>query len=123
VILETPQTTKRNTSFATVRVILPILLFSGASLVSLVASLVITWFVWEILIYERAFHCIDGGLSIAFWMSADTHESAGDIILPGWTWEKLKLVNGAFMMAFYALWISGSVMGYRILHKECNDDI
>jgi hypothetical protein len=105
------------------RVILPILLFSGSAFLSLAISLAVTWFVWEMLIYERAFHCIDGGLSLAFWTSASIHQSAGDIIQPGWTWEKLKIVNGIFKAAFYALWLCGSVIGFRILYRGCKDEI
>ena len=100
------------------RFVLPILLFIGSASISLVVSLVVTWFVWEVLIHERAFHCYDGGLSIAFWTSAATHESAGDSIMPGWTWQKLDTVNGIFMFAFYALWFIGSVIGFRIFYRK-----
>jgi hypothetical protein len=103
--------------------VLLMLLFTGSALVSLVISLVVTWFVWETLIYERAFHCIDGGLSLAFWTSADVHRSAGDIIQPGWTWEKVKMVNGIFMAAFYALWFIGSVIGFYILLRFNEDEV
>jgi hypothetical protein len=100
------------------RVIFPILIFSGSTLFSLAVSLVVTWFVWEATIYERAFHCTDDGLDIAFWMSADTHESAGDIIQPGWTWDEVRTVNRMFMISFYALGLGGGWLLFRILYRK-----
>lgn len=85
-----------------------------------VASLLITWFVWEMQIGGRAFHCTDAGpftLSLAFWTSTDTHESAGDQIQPGWTWEKVAVVNGFYKLAFFALWIGGSMLVLRLIHR------
>lgn len=83
---------------------------------SLVASLFVTWSAWEAQIGERAFHCTDSGLSDAFWTSADTHEAAGDKILPGWTWGKLRMVNRIYEFVFFLLWIGGSVIAFRALH-------
>jgi hypothetical protein len=84
----------------------------------LLASLLITWLVWETQIDGRAFRCTDGGpfsLSLGFWTSIDTHQSAGDPILPGWTWEKLRLTRRAYEVAFLALWIAGSALVFRVL--------
>src|SRR5262245_30424836 len=54
----------------------------------LAASFISTWFVWETQISETAFHCTEEGcLSIGFWMNPETHQSAGDQLMPGWTWE------------------------------------
>jgi TRAP-type C4-dicarboxylate transport system permease small subunit len=92
-----------------------------ASLACLVAALFITWLVWEMQITERAFHCTDDGLSIAFWTSAETHEAAGDKILPGWTWEKLKAVNRIYEFAFFTLWIGGSVVAFRGIRSIMKD--
>ena len=100
------------------RAILPILIFSGSVGLSLVVSLVLTWFVWEAMIYDRAFHCNDDGLSIAFWTSADTHKAAGDTIAPGWTWDNVRTVNGIFKIAFYTLWLGGSVIGFHVLYRK-----
>jgi hypothetical protein len=33
----------------------------------------------------------------------DDHETAGDTVLPGWTWEKLKVVRMLFITAFFLL--------------------
>src|SRR5258707_6009631 len=88
---------------------------------SLVLSLLLSWFAWEMLIPERAFHCTDDGLSIAFWQSADTHRSAGDKILPGWTWEKINLVNNLYEFAFFALWFGGSVVSFRASRSILRD--
>ena len=77
----------------------------------LLASLLVTWLVWEIGIDGRAFHCTDAGtLSLGFWTNAETHQSAGDQIQPGWTWEKLAEVNGFYKLAFFALWIGSSMV-------------
>ena len=100
------------------RAVLPILVFSGCAGLSPVFAAVFTWFVWEVMIGDRAFRCNDGGLSIAFWTSADTHKSAGDTIVPGWTWDKVRTVNGIFKLAFYALWLGGSMVGFRILYQK-----
>jgi hypothetical protein len=80
----------------------------------LLASLLSTWLVWEISIDGRAFHCTDEGtLSLGFWTSAETHQSAGDRIQAGWTWEKLSRVNAFYKLAFLALWIGGSMLACR----------
>lgn len=47
---------------------------------------------------------------------ADTHEAAGDKILPGWTWGKLRMVNRIYEFVFFLLWIGGSVIAFRALH-------
>jgi hypothetical protein len=94
--------------------LLSILVFSGAMTASLVVALVVTWLAWELCIPERAFHCTDDGISLGFWTSANLHETAGDKILPGWTWERLSLVNHIYKGAFFALWIGGGVGGFLI---------
>lgn len=103
------------------RAVLPILVFSGSAGLSLVLAAVFTWFVWEAMMTDRAFHCNDIGLSLAFWTGADIHKSAGDTIAPGWTWEKVGTVNDIFKLAFYSLWLGGSVIGFRILYRK--DDL
>jgi hypothetical protein len=82
----------------------------------LLASLFITWLAWEMAIDGRAFHCTDAGtLSLAFWTNAETHRSAGDLIQPGWTWEKLGFVNQLYTAAFLVLWVSGSMLSSRLI--------
>ena len=86
----------------------------------LLASLLITWLVWETQIDGRAFRCTDAGpftLSLGFWTSAETHQSAGDQIAPGWTWEKVAEVNGFYKLAFFALWIGGSMVASRVIRQ------
>ena len=85
------------------------------SLVSLLASLLFTWCVWEFLVSGTAFECMDDGIDIGFWMSADTHRSAGDKVLPGWTWEKVEAVNGVFRLGFLTLWVGASFVSFRVL--------
>ncbi len=110
----------------------PILLLGGVTFMKipltiassagcLVASLLVTWAVWEIQIDGRAFHCTDAGpftLSVAFWTSANLHQSAGDQIQPGWTWDKVAVVNGYYELAFFALWVAGSMESFRFIHKR-----
>jgi len=72
---------------------------------------------------DKAFHCNDIGFSVGFWMSADVHQGAGDKILPGWTWEELKIVNRNYKIAFYTLWIGGSAFAFWVIRsilKGCN---
>jgi uncharacterized membrane protein YraQ (UPF0718 family) len=93
----------------------------AAICVSLLVSLVVTWLAYELLIPERAFHCNDGGIPAAFWTSADTHRTAGDKILPGWTWERLRLVNNTYELAFFGLSIAGAVVSFRISRSILRD--
>src|SRR5438094_6813899 len=89
----------------------------------LLASLVITWLVWETCIDGRAFRCVDAGpftLSLGFWTTIETHQSAGDRILPGWTWEKLMLTRRAYELAFLALWFAGSSLALRAVRRHEN---
>jgi len=89
---------------------------SFAALACLLASLAVTWLVWELAIDGSAFRCTDAGtLSDAFWTSASMHESAGDQIAPGWTWEKLAFVNRLYKVAFFLLWIGGTAVVSRLL--------
>jgi hypothetical protein len=92
---------------------------TGSILGCLIASLVVTWFAWEILIEGRAFHCTDEGtFSLGFWMNIDTHQSAGDRIQQGWTWEKLTFARRAYQLAFLTLWFAGSALAFR--RFRCN---
>ena len=85
----------------------------------LVASLMITWLIWEIQIEGRAFNCTDAfALSAAFWTGANVHQSAGDQIQPGWTWEEVAVVNGYYKLAFFAFWLGGSVEAFRFIHRR-----
>ena len=92
-----------------------IVLIWPTSVASLLASLLITWCAWELLISGTAFRCVDDGIDIGFWMSADTHRSAGDRILAGWTWEKVEAVNDVFRLGFFALWVGASFVSFRVL--------
>jgi hypothetical protein len=68
---------------------------------------------WECLIPGKAFQCRDDGFDIGFWMSAETHRSAGDALLPEWTWEKVHRVNEEYKLAFVAIWLGGSFASFR----------
>lgn len=77
----------------------------------LVLSLVVTWFAWQVLITDKAFHCTDDNVS-GFWLSIETHRGAGDTISPGWTWEKLERVRTEYEVAFFALWFVSSSVAF-----------
>jgi hypothetical protein len=93
-----------------------ILLFVVTMFVSLVASLFITWFVWHMQITERAFHCTDDNVR-GFWVGMDTHRGAGDTVMAGWTWEKLKVVRMIYEIAFFTLWLGGGMFAFQILQR------
>jgi len=122
VCISTPSTPRHSgRAFGGMRTLLNIPVFIGAMTVSLVVALVVTWLVWELCIPERAFHCTDDGISLGFWTSANLHETAGDKILPGWTGERLSLVNNIYKRAFFALWIAGGVGAFRISQTILRD--
>ena len=98
-----------------------VIVFIGAMTGSLAVALVVTWLAWELWIPERAFHCTDDGLSIAFWESADTHRTAGDKILPGWTWEKLGFINNVYEATFFALWMGGGMGAFLVARTILRD--
>ena len=97
------------------------MMFIGIMTGSLVVALIVTWLAWQIWIPERAFHCTDDGLSLGCWTSAHIHEAAGDKILPGWTWDKLGVVNNIYEVTFLALWIGGGVTAFRISRAIARD--
>jgi hypothetical protein len=91
------------------------------AVVCFVASAFITWLVWEMHMEGRAFRCVDAGLftiSIGPWSHAETHCSAGDQLQPGWTWQKVALVNMLYKVGFIALWIGSSVIALRIIRAS-----
>lgn len=92
-----------------------LVLLGPTTLMSLLVSLVITWLAWECFIPGRAFRCLDAGFDVGFWMSAETHRSAGDEILPGWTWERLDRVSDEYKLAFLALWMGASFASFHFL--------
>jgi hypothetical protein len=93
-----------------------ILLFLGTMFVSLLASIFITWILWQLQITEKAFHCTDDNLS-GFWVSMDTHQGAGDTVMAGWTWEELKVVRMIYEVTFFTFWIGGGMLAFWILQR------
>jgi hypothetical protein len=106
-----------------VKGLLTIVLTVVASALCGVMLLFITWCAWELHIEGRAYRCTDDGISLAYWESADLHRSAGDPILPGWTWEKLEAVNWVYRLSFVALWVGSSTVGFRIIRSVLRDYI
>lgn len=105
------------------RVLLQILVFTGAMIASMVVAFFVTWLAWELWIPERAFHCTDDGFSIGFWTSANLHETGGDKILPGWTWEKLDRVNNLYEAVFFVMWIGGGLGAFHVSRTILRDYI
>src|SRR5438270_6401175 len=90
----------------------------GSVLVSVIVSFVITWLAWEMRIEGRAFDCIDSIPWIpsdGFWTSIDTHQSAGDRIRPGWTWDELRRTRRAYRLSFVVIAVAGSALCLRIV--------
>ena len=91
-------------------------LFLGCLLLSLIASLFITWLAWQFQITEKAFHCTD--LSVGgFWDDMDEHRAAGDTLLAGWTWAELKTVRSFYEAGFYTMWIGGGLLAYGAIRR------
>jgi hypothetical protein len=100
------------------RIIYPILVFSGSTLLCFVFSFLFTFCVWEYLIVEGVFHCSDEGISIALWSSNDANDSASGTTAPVKTSDETRMVNGAFKITFYGLWLGGSVILFRVLYGK-----
>jgi hypothetical protein len=90
-----------------------IAVFLSSMIASFIASLVITWFAWQIQITDKAFHCTDDMVG-GFWCDMDAHRSAGDTLLGGWTWSELKGVRIIYEIVFYTLWIVGGLLVFRL---------
>jgi hypothetical protein len=109
-----------------VKILAGIALFVMTALGGLVLSAVVTWFAWQVLISDRAFHCTDDNVS-GFWVSMDSHRGAGDSLSPGWTWEKLVRVRTAYEAAFVTLWLTSSSVAYwavfRRMQRGANERI
>src|SRR5690348_9047324 len=87
----------------------------------LMASLVVSWLVWELFVEGQAYQCTDAGtLSLGPWMSADTHRSAGDRIQPGWTWDRVILARRLCLLSFVVLWFAGSKIVLRVFRHDEN---
>jgi hypothetical protein len=87
----------------------------------LVASLLVTWLLWELFVEGTVYRCTDAGtLSLGPWMSVDSHQSAGDRIQSGWTWERVTLIRRVCLFAFVALWLGGSRIALRLFRHHEN---
>jgi hypothetical protein len=84
-----------------------------AATVSLIASALITWVVWQSCIPDKAFHCNDEVAS-GWLTSIETHRDAGDVLLRGWTWDELVRIRTGFEIAFFTIWVSLSTVFYLL---------
>jgi len=65
----------------------------------------------------RAFQCIDrmGGI---FWDSTDSHRAAGDTVLSGWTWERIRTAQVGYELGFITLWLAIAAAPALVLRKQ-----
>ena len=78
--------------------------FAISAAFGFVVSLGVTMVAWAPF-EDRAFHCTDR-MSGIFWDSIDSHQAAGDTVLPGWTWQKIKVAQGLYEAGFIVLWLA-----------------
>lgn len=99
--------------------LLLLLAFVGCAVVGAVLSTVITVVFWNLQIDHRAFHCTDSMWPLAdYWTDIDSHASAGDTVSPGWTWEKIKIVRIIYIVAFYFLWVTSTLITFRMILRK-----
>jgi hypothetical protein len=79
-------------------------------------SLAIIMAVWASF-EHRAFNCTDGMGGI-FWDSIDAHQAAGDMVLSGWTWQKIKAAQGFYETGFIVLWFAIAVTPALVLRRK-----
>jgi hypothetical protein len=93
-----------------------ITVFAISAAFGFAVSLGITMAAWEPF-EDRAFQCTDkmGGI---FWCSIGTHQSAGDTILHGWTWERIRAVQACYVVGFITLWLSIAAAPALLPRKE-----
>lgn len=96
-------------------VLLILSVLSGAIL-----STIVTIAAWNVQIEPRAFQCNDSVWPFnEYWTSMESHESAGDTLSPGWTWERLKNVRILYISAFYLIWTAtGSIVFKTVSRKS-----
>ena len=82
------------------KTLISLLLFVGLAFVGLVLSSILTLIAWNIQIEHRAFRCTDDVGFGFFWEDMKEHQAAGDTVLSGWTWEKIKIVKTLYVVVF-----------------------
>ena len=94
------------------KLFLKIALSFGCILLGFALAAIITTVAWNDRIEDKAYHCVDMGF-LGPWDDMDTHKKGGDILLPGWTWEQLKLARSHYIEAFWTLWLvmAGALVG------------
>src|SRR6266446_3485791 len=83
-----------------------ILPFAVSAAVGFAVSFFVIMLAWNIQIEHRAFRCTDDVGFGFFWESMETHRGAGDIVASGWTWGKIKVIQGAYEVGFITIWLS-----------------
>ena len=82
---------------------------------------VLVWTIWVSRIEKRAFVCNDQVLPVCiegFWTDIDLHQSAGDKILPGWTWDEVHVAANVCRVAFLIIWGFGSMVMLKFLWPD-----
>ena len=95
-----------------------ILLVVAAVLMGWLTAAALLWLGWSTQIEGRAFRCNDDTYPFV-WFSTDlnAHQSAGDAIGAGWTWEKIRRVQRLYQAAYYPLWLLVTALAYLGLSK------
>lgn len=94
-------------------------LFFACMTAGAVLSTGATYAAWNIAIGPRAFHCVDDiGIFDSYWCAMEDHKAAGDTVLPGWTWEELKMVRIIFISGFCLLWAGSTLIPFRSIQRK-----
>jgi hypothetical protein len=100
------------------KIITRILLFAGSASVGFVVSFLIIMLAWNIQIEHRACRCTDDVGFGFFWENMGTHQEAGDTVLPGWTWRKIKVIQALYEAGFIVLWLAIAAAPALALKRE-----
>jgi hypothetical protein len=94
-----------------------------SALSGLAVSYLVTIVGWNV-VEHRALHCTD---DIGFTFAAvdmDTHQEAGDSLLPGWTWEELKAARAMYQVVFLCLWFAiAASPRFTLLRKNSHESL
>ena len=82
-----------------IRVMLVLTYTAGTTFIGLVLTLVC----WNLQIEGRAFHCTDDMGLGDFFMGIDNHRKAGDVLLPGWSWDGVELIRWIYLGVFFLI--------------------
>lgn len=79
--------------------------------IGLVVSYIVTIIAWNIL-EPRMFKCTDDVPFVPLPGPISDHKQAGDTLLPGWTWTKVRIARLIYLTTFFALWFAIAASPY-----------